>query len=211
MLLLLAVSCLMSWPAACCAASAAAVPAAAGAHMNAANAGETISSHALSVPSGDRELRAAPALLGRRRSLQRFQPAFNALAALSPCPELERTLGPEAPPFGNFSHYPDLQQICSCQGLLVKNGDELHDLLAQPTPLVKRMRLNPAQVVFKYTQPSLPWVNGSVNIIDCRGNWLDLTALAEIARVPAATVQPVQSLISGSQRAIRRAAVDAGQ
>ena len=214
MLLLLAVSCLVSWPAACCAASAA------GAHVNAAHAGETISSYALSVRSGDRELRTAPALHGRRRSLQRFQPAFNALAALSPCPELERTLGPEAPPFGNFSHYPDLQQIRSCQGLLVKNGDELHDLLAQPTPLVKRMRLNPAQVVFKYTQPSLPWVNGSVNIIDCRGNWLDLTALAEIARVPAATVmfnghvqpvQPVQSLISGSQRAIRRAAVDAGQ
>ena len=186
MLLLLAASCFTSWPAASCAASAA------GAHVHATRSAArgTISSHTLAAPSGGRELRAAPVHLGQRRSLQQYQPAVGALAALPPCPELERTLGPKVPlaQLGNFSNFPDLQQISSCQGLLVKDGDELHDLLAQPTPLVKRVQLNPAQVVFKYTRPFLPWVNGSVNIIDCGGDWLDLTVLAEITRVPAATV-----------------------
>ena len=183
MWLLLAASWLVSWPAAVCAAATA------GAQLHVARGDATISSQTLAAASSGLELRATPFLHGRR-SLQNSQPAFDPFAALPPCPELDRTLGPEIPPakLGNFSQYPDVQQIRSCQDLLVKDGDELHDLLAQPTPLVKRMRLNPAEVVFTYTQPLMPWVNGSVNIIDCRGNWLDLTSLEEPTQAPAATV-----------------------
>ena len=182
MWLLLIALWLDSWPATAYAAGSA------GAHLHAARSGADVSSRALAA-SG-RELRARPSLLGRRRGLLNAQPAFDPFAALPPCPELERTLGPEVPPapLGNFSQYPDVQQIRTCQDLLVKDGDELHDLLAQPTPLVKRMRLNPAEVVFTYMQPLMPWVNGSVNIIDCRGNWLDLTSLEEPTQAPAATV-----------------------
>ena len=126
----------------------------------------------------------------RRQILQDAAAATDAFAWLPPCPALDAHLGPAVPSArsGNFTSHPDFSQIRNCTAVPVTDSDNLRALIQRPLPLLKRMRLTSADGVFKYTAATLPWTNGSVNVIDCRGSWLDLTLLEEPALRPAIVV-----------------------
>ena len=71
------------------------------------------------------------------------------------------------------------RSLPSASGSFVANGADLHSVLRQRQPAVKRVQLNPASLVIDYPDEALTFEPHSVNFIDCLGAWLDLTELVE--------------------------------
>ena len=136
----------------------------------------------LHAPLRGKQRMAAIAALNPRRALAAHEVSPPAPAlVLPPCPTLDNILTNQDPrsSSSNFSREFDVSEFAECEWLFIASGADLHSVLRQRRPTVKRVQLNPAPVVIDYPDEALTFEPHSVNLIDCLGAWLDLTELVE--------------------------------